>query len=204
MTGDSGKKDNKPPSTGRVWERSKGDTTCGPPPGILLSGIHLGWTRRAPPGRTLSQTTRKLWWRCTTDFSKSYNTVCPRPESCDTLRGALTSVTPNLCCDETKTEEHTLAWQHHKTRDCKPCDRAVLLGSLTLLLSTLVPFPSKITCFVSTCVSLDNCWTSVRQEPNFGPWKGFPFCNKLTAQFRALEEVPLPATIRWSHTHWTN
>ena len=21
------------------------------------------------------------------------------------------SVTPNLCCDETKTEEHTLAWQ---------------------------------------------------------------------------------------------
>ena len=24
-----------------------------PPPRILLSGIHLGWTRRAPPGRTL-------------------------------------------------------------------------------------------------------------------------------------------------------
>ena len=36
-----------------------------PPPRILLSGIHLSWTRRAPPGRTLSQndwleTTRKL------------------------------------------------------------------------------------------------------------------------------------------------
>ena len=26
-----------------------------PPPRILLSGIHLGWTRPAPPGRTLSQ-----------------------------------------------------------------------------------------------------------------------------------------------------
>ena len=26
-----------------------------PPPRILLSGIHLGWTRCAPPGRTLSQ-----------------------------------------------------------------------------------------------------------------------------------------------------
>ena len=32
---------------------------------------------------------------------ESYNTVCPRPESCDTPR-ALMSVTPNLCCDETK------------------------------------------------------------------------------------------------------
>ena len=36
-----------------------------PPPRILLSGFHLGWTRLAPPGRTLSQndwlkTTRKL------------------------------------------------------------------------------------------------------------------------------------------------
>ena len=34
-------------------------------------------------------------------MSKSYNTVCPRPESCDTPR-ALMSVTPNLCCDETE------------------------------------------------------------------------------------------------------
>ena len=31
----------------------------------------------------------------------SYNTVCPRPESCDAPR-ALMSVAPNLCCDETK------------------------------------------------------------------------------------------------------
>ena len=36
-----------------------------PPPRILLSGVHLGWRRQAPPGRTLSQndwpkTTRKL------------------------------------------------------------------------------------------------------------------------------------------------
>ena len=35
--------------------------------------------------------------------------VCPRPERYDTPR-ALMSVTANLCCDETKTEEHTLAW----------------------------------------------------------------------------------------------
>ena len=31
---------------------------------------------------------------------ESYNTVCPRPKSCDTPRGALMSVTPNLSCDE--------------------------------------------------------------------------------------------------------
>ena len=56
-----------------------------------------------------------------------------------------------------------------------PCDRVVLLGSLTLLLSTRVPFPNKISCFVSTCVSLDNSFLSVKQEPNFRPWKGSPF-----------------------------
>ena len=53
---------------------------------------------------------------------------------------------------------------------------AVLLGSLTLLLSTRVPFPNKISCFVSTCVSSDNSFLRTR------------------AQFWALEGVPLPAT----------
>ena len=61
---------------------------------------------------------------------------------------------------------------HHKTGDCESCGRAVLLHSLTLLLSTQVPFPNKTSCFVSTCVSSDNSFPSVRQEPNFGPWKG--------------------------------
>ena len=53
-------------------------------------------------------------------------------------------------------------------------------GFLTLLLSTWVPFPYKISCFVSTCISSDNSFPSVRQEPSFGLWKGFP----------------LPATVR--------
>ena len=44
--------------------------------------------------------------------------------------------------------------------------RAFLLGSLTLLLSAQAPFPNKISCFVSTCVSLDNSFPSV----SFGPW----------------------------------
>ena len=53
--------------------------------------------------------------------------------------------------------------------DCEPRGRAVLLGSLTLLLSTRVPFPNKISCFVSIFFSLDNLFWSLRQEPSFGP-----------------------------------
>ena len=57
--------------------------------------------------------------------------------------------------------------------------RAVLLGSLTLLLSTRVPLPSEISCFVNTWVSSDNSFPSVRQEPGFGPWKGSPFLQQI-------------------------
>ena len=64
----------------------------------------------------------------------------------------------------------------------QPRGRAVLLGSLTLLLSNQVPFPNKISCFVSTCVSSDNSFPSVRQEPSFGPWKGTPSYNKPTVK----------------------
>ena len=37
------------------FRKDQKETHVRPPPRILLSGIHLGWTRRAPPGRTLSQ-----------------------------------------------------------------------------------------------------------------------------------------------------
>ena len=37
---------------------------------------------------------------------------------------------------------------------------------------------NKIFCLVSSCVSLDNSFPSVRQEPSFGPWKGFPFLQQ--------------------------
>jgi len=62
---------NKPPPTRRVPERSKGDTTFWPPPRILLSGIHLGWTRLAPPGRTLSQN----------NWLKTTNPITIKPET---------------------------------------------------------------------------------------------------------------------------
>ena len=35
--------------------------------------------------------------------------------------------------------------------------------------------PNGVSYFVSTCVSSDNSFPSVRQEPGFGPWKGSPF-----------------------------
>ena len=47
---------------------------------------------------------------------ESYNTVCPRPESCATPR-ALGSVSPNLCCDETEQRNihspDSGIWSHH-------------------------------------------------------------------------------------------
>ena len=63
----------------------------------------------------------------------------------------------------------------HKTWDCEPHGRAVLLGSLTLLLSTQAPLPHEVSCFVSTCVSSDNSFPSIGQEPTLGPWQGSPF-----------------------------
>ena len=62
--------------------------------------------------------------------------------------------------------------------ETEPYGRAVLLGSLTLLLSTPVPFPNKISCFVSTCVSSDNSFPSVTQEPSLGPGRRPPSCNR--------------------------
>ena len=38
---------------------------------------------------------------------------------------------------------------------------------------------NKISCFVSTRVSSDNSFPSVRQEPSFRPWKGSPFLQQV-------------------------
>ena len=37
------------------------------------------------------------------------------------------------------------------------------------------PLPNKVSCLVSSCVSLDNSFLSVRQEPTLRPWKGSHF-----------------------------
>ena len=67
--------------------------------------------------------------------------------------------------------------QHHKTWDCKTCAREVLPGfpypAACCSLSGS-PFPVK-SLISSACVSSDNSFPGVRQEPPLGPWKGSPF-----------------------------
>ena len=62
-----------------------------------------------------------------------------------------------------------------QTQDCEPRGRAVLLDSLNLLCSTGMPLSNKISCFINTCVSSNNSFPSVSQEPPVRPWKGSPF-----------------------------
>ena len=54
-----------------------------------------------------------------------------------------------------------------------------------------MPLPKKVFYFVSTCVSLDDSFPSVRQEPTLGPWKGSPFLQQeQQAQSRWLLPIP--------------
>ena len=135
-TGGPGKehRTNKPPPTGRVRERSKGDTTC---PTTFQRPFcwHPSWLNKA-------HTTRK------------------------------DSELDQLAKDDSETNPITMKPEtvSHVT--------AVLLGSLTLLLSTRASFPNKISCFVSTCVSSDNLFPNVTQEPSFGPRKGSFFLKQ--------------------------
>ena len=63
-----------------------------------------------------------------------------------------------------------------------------------LLLSTRVPFPNKVSCFVSICVSSDNSFLSVRQEPSFGPWKGSPFLQQMATLMGLFAETDIMTT----------
>ena len=73
-----------------------------------------------------------------------------------------------------------------KARDCEPCGRAVLLGSLAPLLSAWAPPSNDVSCFISAGVSLDSSFLSV----------------KTRAHSRALlktpsQGLPLPASESW-------
>ena len=85
-------------------------------------------------------------------------------------------------CKECRTNKLPPTWRIWKRskgeRRCQslcPWCRAVLLGSLSLLLSAQAPLPNKVSCFVSTCISSGNLFPRVRQEPILGPWKGSSF-----------------------------
>ena len=68
----------------------------------------------------------------------------------------------------------------HKAQDCKLHGRAAVLGSLTLLQSTRVPFPNKISCLVSLSACVSPRTTHFRVLDKSPP--------------QALQRVPLPAT----------
>lgn len=69
----------------------------------------------------------------------------------------------------------------HKSWGWELHGRAVSLDSFTLLLSTHESLPNKVFCFLSTCLSSDNCFLSVRQESTLEPWKGSSFLQKFSA-----------------------
>ena len=80
----------------------------------------------------------------------------------------------------------------HETRGCEPCGRAILLGSLTLLPSARAPLPNEASSSVSMCVSSDNSFLRVRQQPSLGPWKGSPFLQELVTRgtYFAMTDIP--------------
>ena len=65
---------------------------------------------------------------------------------------------------------------HHKTRDCGPRGRAVLLGSLILLLSTWGPFPIKSLALSAHVSRTIHFWV-LDKSPVSGPGRGPPSCN---------------------------
>ena len=85
---------------------------------------------------------------------------------------------------------------HHKTQDCEPRGRAALLGSLTYCSPPGCPFPVK-SLALSACVSSDNSFPSVRQEPSFGPWKRSPFLQQYQLGFRKLQIPQLDLQINF-------
>ena len=118
----------------------------------------------------------------------------------------------NACTTRRDPESEWLARDNLETHSVsikpEPHGQAVLLGSLTLLFYAQAPLPKKVSWFVSSCVSLDNSFLSVRQEPTLRPWKGSlfivtlakaPFLNafrQLRARYKVLPGLtrsPLPS-----------
>ena len=52
-----------------------------------------------------------------------------------------------------------------------------------------MPFPNKISFFISTCVSSDNSFPSVRQEPSFRPWKASTFLQQFCGSHRRVKRL---------------
>ena len=90
---------------------------------------------------------------------------------------------------------------YHKSWDCEPRGGAVLLGSLSLLLSTKAPLSKKVFCFVSLCISLDHSFLSVRQELTLGPCKGVHFMHSVVKNVLVKCEFCLGIRFNASRIH---
>ena len=94
----------------------------------------------------------------------------------------------------------------HKTRDCRPRGRAVLLGSLTLLFSAWVPRLSKISCKVSGCMPP---WTIHFQvsdtSPLSGSGRGPPSCKTMrwNAEGCWPHDVIMSSLFTAGHKRWS-
>jgi len=130
MTGDPGKeyRTKKPPPTGRVWERSKGDTAC-PSTSQNPSRWQPSWLSDACPTRKDSE----LEWLAK-DHPET-NPITIKPETVSHVAEQFSWVPLPYCSPP----------------GC--------------------PFPVK-SLALSACVSLDNSFLSVRQEPTPGALKG--------------------------------
>ena len=96
---------------------------------------------------------------------RRHRSMCPTdlPES--SLGSILAARTTRRTLSQNDWPETTRDWPHyHKPRDYEPQGWAVLLG----------PLPSKGSCSVSMCVSSDNPFLRVRQQPTLGLWNGVP------------------------------
>ena len=71
-------------------------------------------------------------------------------------------------------------FHHHKTRHCEPHSKAVLLVSLTLLLSTWAPFPIKSLALSAHVSPRTIHFQALDKSPVSGPGRSPPSCNKRT------------------------
>ena len=124
----------KPPPTGRVQERSKGDTTC------------------------LTTSQNPLW------HSSWLNKACTTKKD---------SESELLAKDNRETNPITI-----KPETASHVTELFSWVLLPYCFPPGCPFPNKISCFVSPCVSSDNSFLSVRQKPSFRPWKESPFLQQ--------------------------
>ena len=83
------------------------------------------------------------------------------------IREALSLVTQTKCGPSKMTGQRQLRNQPHYH---KPRGRAILLGPFVCCFPPRRPLPNEVSCFVSPCVSSDNSFLNVRQEPTLGPW----------------------------------